>query len=244
MAKVPTKITFLAVSSFAVVSLLSQAWAAKFSDDCENVLKCVDNVSKLTGQKYIFANDIDGKVLSSKNVELNPENAELLFTHMLHLNGLTRVPMGAPNTFQILRKREARDTLLPRLMATKDESPSFPDIWDLFELHYQVKNPESIREIARVGRRFLPEASRMMISRPGRKIVVVATAPELRRVYQALREADQKIIKKDTITTTSSGILPQHTTEGSEKISPSQTAPSSKLGKSPVGGSGAQKKHR
>ena len=83
------------------------ASAGSFAERCPDIAACANYVGQLLEQKYVFDKDIKGSIQSTSNVDINRDNAELLFTFMLYNQGFTRIPlMGAPNTFQILRTRD------------------------------------------------------------------------------------------------------------------------------------------
>ncbi len=172
--------------------MLSYAYADDFSEVCSDISSCVKAVSELTNQKYIFDSDIKGKVKNSPNLELTKENAELLLTHMLYLNGYTRVPLNQTDTFQILRLRDARDTLLPVLKASATAAPVFPNTWDLYEMDYSVTYIESMDEMIRVARAFLPAHARLIPVELSKKIIVTAAVPDLKKVYDLLKDTDQQ----------------------------------------------------
>jgi len=179
---------FLAIPNFAT--------GAPFAQKCPDIQTCARAVSEMLHQKYVFEADLNGKMSASPNVEIHRENAEQLFTHMLYLNGLTRVPLEGradpEGTYQIRRIRDARDTRLPVLKADATHPPRLPEVWDLYELRYKATNPEVIEEISRSIRSFISAQSRIIPLSLSGELHVTAPAPELRKLYELIRDSDVK----------------------------------------------------
>src|SRR5262249_23764859 len=143
--------------------------------------------------KYVFdAGDVKGKVQATPNLELTKENAEWVFTNTLYISGYSRVPVGTPNTFQILRLRDAKDTALPMVEASKDNPPTLPKSWDMYILRYKATNPEAVEQISRMARNFMPPNSRILPSELDGSLLVTDAAPNLKKVYDIIKNLDQR----------------------------------------------------
>ncbi|MGE0616114.1 MAG: hypothetical protein AB7P04_10780 [Bacteriovoracia bacterium] len=172
---------------------IGSARADSFGEKCGDIPGCARAVGELLKQKYIFDADVRGGMKSSGNVELTAENAEVLFTSMLNANGYTRVPVGDGKTYQIQRQRDARDTAIPFVTASREQAPVLPANWDMMTLKYRASHPEVIEQIARVCRSFMPAGARIIPSDLGGGMLLVTdTAMNLRKVYEIIRDHDQK----------------------------------------------------
>ena len=167
------------------------AQADPFTDRCPDIQACAKVVGELLGQKYIFDTEVKGSVVTGGTVEFTRDNAELLFTNMLHLNGYSRVPMGAPLTYQILKERDARDTNVPSFSADAKRPPQLPNTWDIVNLKYKATHAESVEMIARVLRSFLPATARIIPSDLSGMLIITAAAPDAKKAYELIVENDQ-----------------------------------------------------
>ena len=136
-----------ALICLAVALLSTSAFAESFSDKCSEIAPCAKVVSELTGQKYIFDGDVKGKVMGTPNVDINKDNAELLFTEMLNINGFARVPAGEPNTYQIMRQRDARDAPLVIVDSDQQKAPELPHTWDLVTMRYRATHADVVENM-------------------------------------------------------------------------------------------------
>jgi hypothetical protein len=176
----------------AVLSCSAHA-ADSFGQHCLDLAPCAKFVGELLGQRYLFDSELHGKVQITGGLEPTPSNAEILFTALLHQNGFTRVPVGGEaGTFQILRERDARDSVLPVIAATQEQGPRLPAPWDMMTLKYKASNPDAVEEIARTVRGFMPASSRVVSAELSSTLWVTASAPDLKKIYELIRENDQK----------------------------------------------------
>jgi hypothetical protein len=183
----------LAFTAASFASSSVHAASATFADQCPTIEACAKAVSELTGQKYVFAEGVKGKLDSTSNLYLTRENAELLFTNLLHLTGYSRVPLGEKDAFRIIPERDARDTNLPTVTADSRNAPSLPENWDLYTMEYKASHPESTETIARTLRSFMSATSRIVPAELSGLLMVTAPALELKRVYALIRDNDQKM---------------------------------------------------
>ncbi len=165
--------------------------ASSFAERCADIAMCAAQVSEILKQKYILAPDISGKIQATPNLELTKENAEVLFTNALYLNGYSRVPLGTDGTFQIVRVRDARDSAIPLVKSQKMQPPNLPDTWDLMTLEYKSSNPEGVEEMARTCRSFMPANSRIIPVELSGTLLVTDAAANLKKIYAMLKDMDQ-----------------------------------------------------
>lgn len=181
----------IVVVSALLCSLAADA-SDKFAEKCPDVPTCAKSVAALLGQKYLSDGDLKGKIDTAGDLELTQTNAENLFTQALHLNGYTRVPTGESRTYVILRQRDARDSNLPVVEADARNEPRIPRTWDLMTLKYKAANPEAVEAIAKLTRSFLPANARIAPAELSGRLIVTAAAMDLARIYELIRENDQK----------------------------------------------------
>jgi type II secretory pathway component GspD/PulD (secretin) len=167
------------------------ALAGSFAEQCPEIAVCAKAVGDLLGQKYIFDADVKGQVKATPNLELTKENAELLFTNALNMNGFSRVPLGA-NTYQIMRQRDARDSAIPSVTADAHTPPALPDNWDLYTMKYKATNPDVVEDIARMTRSFMPGNSRIIPAETSGMLLITDTAANLKKVYGIIKDSDVK----------------------------------------------------
>lgn len=168
------------------------AWAGTFAEQCPDIATCAKTVGELLGQKYIFDVDIKGPVQATPNLKLTRENAELLFTNALNMNGFSRVPLNEPNTYQIMRQRDARDSTIPVVKADAQTPPTLPNTWDLYTLNYKASNPEIVDQIARFSRSFMPANARIIPVEVSGTLLVTDSAANLKKLYTLIKDNDVK----------------------------------------------------
>ena len=128
---------------------------------------------------------------TSPNTELTAENAELLLSHMLDINGYTRVPLDS-GMFMIVRQRDAKDTLLPMFEGSATRAPAFPrqNVWDWSDLEYKATHPQLVGEMSKALRNFMPPNTRIIAFEHTGTVVMTASIPVLKRLYGLIREMD------------------------------------------------------
>ena len=184
---------FAVLATFFALS----ANAASFSEKCPDLDACAKFVGQLLDQKYIYdAKAYKLNVAGTPNLEINKDNAELLFTKALDINGLARVPMNQPGTFQITSQRDARDLPLTFITASYDVEPKLPNTWDLVTLRYEAKNPEMVEELARDSRSFMPANSRIIPFPESGALMITDSAANLKKLYQIIHASDVKPSKE------------------------------------------------
>ena len=182
----PLLITFAA---FALTS--TAALADSFHEKCPDIPTCAKVVSELLGQKYVFDDGVKGKLEATANLEFTKENAVWLFTDMLFTNGFTRVALGH-DTYQIMRMRDAKDSIVPLIEASKQVLPSLGDNWDVATMRYKATNPEVVEHISREIRNFMPPNSRILPSELDGTLLITDSGPNLKKIYEIIKNLDQK----------------------------------------------------
>ena len=168
------------------------AFAANFAEQCPDVAVCAKAVGELLGQKYIFDGEVKGAIKATPNLELTKENAEVLFTNALNMNGFSRVPLAAKNTYQIMKQRDARDAAIPFAISDAKTAPTLPDTWDLYTMTYKASHPETVDQIARLTRSFMPANSRIVSAEWSGELMITDTAPNLKKIYELIKTNDVK----------------------------------------------------
>ncbi|MEW6056731.1 MAG: secretin N-terminal domain-containing protein [Bdellovibrionota bacterium] len=189
------KIAMLSACFFSLSTAIAAPAFAQdaFSAKCPDIPACASAVSQITGDHYLFTDDVKGKLNSTTSTPFTAQNAELLFTLMLDQNGYTRVASGAPRTYIIMRQRDAKDSHLPQVYASSSQTPELPNTWDYVDLVFKLKNAEAGSDIARIMRNFMPPNSRIIADEPNGRVLVTAAAPVLKRVYALIKDADKPL---------------------------------------------------
>lgn len=171
----------------------SPAFAADtFAQKCPDFTACAQAVAQLTGQKYVFASEaIKGKPVFTDNLEMTKENAELVFTQLLHDYGYTRVPMGSPNVYQIKTIREAIDATLPQFTADFTQAPELPNSGDQVTLTYRAKEGD-VEDMARALRKVMPGRSRIVPHEASKTLLITDSATHLKSLYATIKDWDRK----------------------------------------------------
>lgn len=180
--------------SFFQIAPKAQAADSKLSDKCKTLTACVETVSTLTQEQYILAPGTTFETTATQNTVINSGNADALFTLLLELNGLARVPTGQPKTWKILRAKDARDSNLTVYEASFDQDAIMPNTHDLATMNYVPKFPvaERLDEMARNLRSFLPANARIIPDSVANRLRITASIPDLKRCLKMVREMDLK----------------------------------------------------
>ena len=153
----------------------------------------MDYVGNLTGQKYIFPESITKQTIqSTKNLEVTKENAEVLLTNALYQSGLTRIPVGEPNTFNIVALRDAPRQAVPIFTSNFDHNAELPKTWDVVTLKYKARDPEAAAMIPRILQDYLPRTGNILVTAPG-YVLITDAAPNLSRIANVIDAFDQKL---------------------------------------------------
>ncbi|MBL7715450.1 MAG: hypothetical protein JNL01_08255 [Bdellovibrionales bacterium] len=176
------------------LALNARAADSKLVEKCKTLPACVEFVSSLTHDQYVLAPGVAFETAATQNTEINAQNADLLFSMLLDLNGLARVPAGQPKLFKLVKQRDARDAAVPQYEASYDQDAIIPNTHDLATLNYAPKFPnfERLEEMARSLRSFLPANARIVPDAASMKVRMTAAIPDLKRCLKMMREMDRK----------------------------------------------------
>ena len=168
--------------------------AENFGAACPDIASCIKVVSKITGEKYIYdVREIGGKGNATDNIELTKENADNLFSNLLNMNGLTRVPTGEKDTFRIMKVNEAKGSAIPSFEASYDHEPNLPNTWDIVRMEYKMMYPETVRPLENVIRTFANMGARIYGNDINGTLVIADTSMGLKGLYPLLRSNDKKM---------------------------------------------------
>lgn len=183
-----------ALMTLLMLSALNAHADPKLTEKCKTLAACADHVASLTHEQYVLAPGTAFEVAATQTTEINAGNAELLFTLLLDLNGLSRVQAGQPKLWKIVKQRDARDGAIAQYDASFDQDAIMPNTHDLASLNYTPKypNPERLEEMARGLRSFLPANARVVPDSAAMKLRLTAAIPDLKRCLKQIREMDRK----------------------------------------------------
>ncbi|MGZ3696268.1 MAG: hypothetical protein ACXWQO_19905, partial [Bdellovibrionota bacterium] len=145
-------------------------------------------------QRYIWNEDGEkAKFFASPEVDLNKDNADILFTALLDQAGLARMPIGDGKTYRILRGANLKELEIPEVEASADHSPTLPKTWDWITMRYKTKSPEEVTEIEQMYRLHVPREARMQADLNTGILIVTGTAPMVRQMYETIKGADKPL---------------------------------------------------
>lgn len=178
------------LAALSLLCMTPQAFAATVAEKCPDIVSCAKATAEITKQKYIFDADVKAKFESAGAIELTPENAEILFTSMLNTAGFSRVPIGTDGVYQIMRQRDAREQAIPVFEATQSQAPNLPNHWDIVMLKYKATYPETVEEVVRATRSFLPASARIIPHAGTGTVWITESAINLKRIYNLFKDMD------------------------------------------------------
>lgn len=158
---------------------------------CTDFKTCAAVMHELSSQHYIWSASDDVNIQAAPNVELNKENAEVVFTAMLDQVGFARAPAGDGKTFRIVRSAQRKEMELPIVEASAERAPTLPKTWDWVMMRYKTKSPELATFLERMFRLHVPRESRLQADENTGTVIVTATAPIVRQLYETLKGADK-----------------------------------------------------
>lgn len=179
------------------LSLILFSFNSFAANDCAELNKCVESVSKLTGKKYIYDGKLKGELKTSSNFELTAENADNLFSTILNLNGYSRVPTAVKDTFKIIESRDIRYESLPTVNADMKTTPVFPQTEDYILLAYKFTNSKQgqTREAANSSRVFMSRYGRII--EIGDTVTLQEMASKMPQLLELIRRADRVYTKEE-----------------------------------------------
>lgn len=160
---------------------------------CDSLPTCLKEASNLTGQDYIYVEDF--KVSKTAYPKLTAENADLMISNLLDMNGYTRIRIDE-KTWKVISTRDIRYHALSTLEADQENRPEFTNDADYRMLRYRMSNPEVLKEVTRSLRPFLSRYGRIIDMPVSGILLVQDRSDNLARIYDIVREADKEPSKE------------------------------------------------
>ena len=169
------------------------------AEECADLVKCVELVSKISGKKYIYDKEIKGGIHSSSNIQLNAENAEVLFTRILNLNGYVRIPTAIKDTYSISALADIRYETLPTINVDMQTPPSLPQNDDYYLMTYNFKNYNNgqVRETTNLLRPFMSRYGRVIELKTKGALIIQENASKLNQLYDIIKSNDRVLSKAE-----------------------------------------------
>ena len=181
-------ITAVVVPTFFVLT----AKAGNLKTKCSSLEQCAETVSLLTDRHYIYPSKLKGKIKGTEGVDFTAENADSLYSHILHENGYTRVLLDDKKTYRIINARDVRYTPVPQTASDHDTAPALPNNADYHMMTYQMKFPQASTVITRSLRPFMSRYGRIIDNKVNGTLVLQDTALNLKRLYGLIRQMDNE----------------------------------------------------
>lgn len=182
-----------------ILSLLLVTSFVVEANECLELTKCIEYVSKLTGKKYIYdLKEVRGGLQSSTNFEINAANADTIFTYILDLNGYSRIPTAEKDTYTIISSRDIRYHALPMVKVDSTTPPKVIPNSDYYMMGYKFKHFKDgqLRMSANRLRPFMSRYARII--EEGDMAYVQEIASKLDLVYEMLKNSDRELSKEET----------------------------------------------
>lgn len=170
---------------FSILSFSSYA--------CDSLPNCLKEASALTGQDYIYVEDF--KPSKTSYPKLTTENANLMISNLLDMNGYTRIRID-DKTWKVISARDIRYHALTTLEADQENRPEFTNDADYRMLRYRMANPQVLKEVTRSLRPFLSRYGRIIDMPVSGILLVQDRTDNLARIYDIVREADKEPTKE------------------------------------------------
>ena len=169
------------------------------AQDCTDLVKCVELVSKLSGKKYIYDKEIKGGINSTSNVQINAENADVLFTRILNLNGYVRIPTAIKDTYSIAFLADIRYETLPTIMVDMQTPPTLPQNDDYYLMTYNFKNYNNgqVRDTTNLLRPFMSRYGRVIELKTKGALIIQENASKLNQLYDIIKSNDRVLSKAE-----------------------------------------------
>lgn len=163
--------------------------APTWKEKCSDLRACIENVSALTGDQYIYDNDIRGSTQFTAHLPFEKEGADLYFTNALYRNGLARVPVR-PHVYEILRVNDAKGKALPLVTCDQKTEPPLPDTYDLVTMEYKFTHKGVAKDAENVTRTYAEMGARIYGIEVSDKILVTEYSKNLKKIYRLLTSLD------------------------------------------------------
>ncbi|MDD4974283.1 MAG: hypothetical protein PHY93_08015 [Bacteriovorax sp.] len=181
-----------------ILSMMLLASMAVHANECVELTKCIEYVSKLTGKKYIYdARSVKGGLQASSNLEINAENADTLFTYILDLNEYARVPTAEKDTYIIVQARDIRYQPVPTINVDAQTPPKLIPNYDYFMMSYKYKHFKDgqTRMASNSLRPFMSRYSRII--EVGDTVTVQENSAKLAKAYEIIKGTDRELTKEE-----------------------------------------------
>jgi general secretion pathway protein D len=182
----------------AALVLMSFALQA---EECADLVKCTEFVSKLTGKKYMYDKEFKGGLQTTSNMQITAENAEVLFTSILEINGYGRVPTGVKDTYKIIALRDIRYEATPVINVDAQTPPSIPQNSDYYMMNYKFKhfNQNQLRATGNSIRPFMSRYARIIELKGTGSVSIQETAAKLLQQYEMVKAHDRELTKEEVM---------------------------------------------
>ncbi len=163
---------------------------------CTELKSCVDIVSSLTGKKYVANEELlRGKFMVSSNFQLSADNADTLFTSLLELNELARVPTNDKETYTIIKARDVRYAALPMIEVDSQTTPNLPKNNDYYQVTINFKHYKQgqLREAANSTRPYSSRFGRTSEFLMTGKLIIVDTANKILTMSELIKHFDKEL---------------------------------------------------
>lgn len=167
---------------------------AHASNPCKNLTACINHISALTGDQYIYVKMPDkADTKLTENFKITKENANDILAELLNLNGFTKIK--EPNGhWKIVNAREVRYLAVPSLTYGKD---TIPNNYDYYLTTIKLKNKYLAPEIARNFRPFMSRFGRIIDIRKSGVIIISDTGINTNRLIELTKQLDYKPTEDD-----------------------------------------------
>lgn len=168
-----------------------------FANECGDLSKCVEFVSKLTGKQYIYDGTLKGELKSSSNFQMTAENADILFSSILNINGYTRIPTAVKDTYKIIEARDVRYATVPTFKADMKTTPEIAPTEDYVFLAYKFNffKQGQTREASNSARPFMSRYGRIIET--GDTVTVQEVANKMPQMLEHFRRSDREYTKEE-----------------------------------------------
>ena len=170
------------------------------ANECAEMTKCIEQISKLTGKKYIYdSKEVKGGVQSTLNVQLTSENADNFFTYALYLNGYARVPTIENDTYLIINARDIRYQAYPLIAVDSITPPKLIPNYDYYMMTFKFKHYANgqLRMAANSIRPFMSRYGRTIELNGTGSLTVQESAAALAREYEIIKAFDRDLTKEE-----------------------------------------------
>lgn len=164
------------------------------ANSCIKLDKCVSEVSKLTGDKYLYdtKNTKLDKLVLNEKYDLTKDNADNVISELLHIHGYTRLKQEAGH-WSIVNARDIRYMPTQMIEFGKTE---IPNNYDYVMVTFKLKNPHFTSEISRNFRPFMSRYGRIIDIKSSGTVIVNDTGLNVRRLAGLIELMDKEPTKE------------------------------------------------